>query len=226
MLLVAKRFPGVMFPVMQMLRPPAISTNAPGAKGVLTTATLSAASTTMAQLLIDATCKETSIDNNDLTRHKARSIRGQEDRGSRQFLDFPEAFHWRSHQELLAASCAIQELFIQRCAKYAGCNGIHTDTSLRPFHSERFRQRSQRGLTGGIRCHFIQRDKGPQRSDVDDSAVAALQHRWGKDLARPQNAGEIGIHNGLPILFRKRQSWLALGSSRRVHENVHVAEGI
>src|SRR5215471_20318053 len=115
---VAKRFPAPTLPEIGMERPSFISISVPAAIGVFTTATLSASFTTIAQLLIDATCKKPSIDDQDLSRHKARCVGSQEYRSSCEFFHTAESLHGSPHQEFLAASRPIQEFFIQGRAEY------------------------------------------------------------------------------------------------------------
>src|SRR6185369_16127650 len=134
---VAKRFPAPTLPETGMERPSFISISVPASIGVFTTATLSESFTTIAQLLIDATCKKPSIDDENLSRHKARRVGSQEYRCSREFFDTPESLHRSSHQELLAARRPVQEFFIHGRAEYAGCNRVHAYAVLCPFDCQR-----------------------------------------------------------------------------------------
>src|SRR5215471_11769689 len=129
---VAKRFPGATLPETGMERPSFISINVPAEIGVFTTATLSASFTTIAQLLIDATCKKPSIDDQNLSRYKARRVGSQEYSGSCEFFHAAESFHWSPHQELPASSRPVQKFFMQGRAEYAGRNRVHAYAVLRP----------------------------------------------------------------------------------------------
>src|SRR6185503_6318857 len=105
-------FPAVTAAVIRTLRPSAICTRVSGAIGDLTTATLSSELTTIAQLLIDTTCKKPSIDDQNLTGDKACGIGCEKYRSARQLIDPAKSFHRRSHQKFLAAGRVVQKVSV------------------------------------------------------------------------------------------------------------------
>src|SRR5262245_44651714 len=145
---VAKRLPAVMFPVTRIACPLDNSTTVSAAIGALATATLSAELTTIAQLLIDTTCKKSSVDNQNLPGDKTRGVGREKHRSAGQFLDATEAFHRCAQQKLLAACRAVQKCFVQWSPEDARRDCVHTHAILSPLDCQRFGQRSQRRLAG------------------------------------------------------------------------------
>ena len=155
MAFVANRFPTATLPVIRIMSVPRFDKYQ--AIGFLTTATLSLGLTTIAQLLIDATCKESSIDDQNLSRYKARRIGREEHCCACQFFDLAEAFHRSAHQKLLTSPGSIEQFLVHRRTKDTWSNRVHAHTVLRPFHSQRLCERSDSCFTGGVRRHFVQR---------------------------------------------------------------------
>src|SRR5437667_117768 len=72
--------------------------------------------------------------------------------------------------------------------------------------------------------HLEQTDEGGQRTNINDAAIAALEHVPAEDLAGAQCAGQIGFDDGIPLLFAQIESWRALRDSGAVDEDVHAPE--
>src|SRR5581483_1905447 len=62
--------------------------------------------------------------------------------------------------------------------------------------------------------------KGPQRSDVNDPPVLALDHVTSENLARAQCAGEVRIHQAVPIGFEKVQRGGAQVESGGIYQDI------
>ena len=80
------------------------------------------------------------------------------------------------------------------------------------------------GFAGCVGGHFAECDKAVQRGDVDDAAVAALEHVLAEDLAGAQSSGEVGVENACPLLFGQVERGRALDFSGAVDEDVDLAE--
>jgi hypothetical protein len=64
------------------------------------------------RLLIHTTRQEASIHREKVPGNEARRFGCEKDGGTRDFFGLTEAPHWRAHQELAAAICAIEQPFI------------------------------------------------------------------------------------------------------------------
>src|SRR5215472_4242896 len=98
--------------------------------------------------LVDSAGKEASINYQQMSGYKTRSIRGEKNSRAYKFVHPAEASHRRAHQELLASGSAVEQGRIQICAEQARSNRVDAHSVPRPFHGERLRQRSHGCLAG------------------------------------------------------------------------------
>jgi len=179
---------------------------------------------TRENLLVYAAGQESAIDDEDMAGDKAGGIGGEKDRGSGEFLNFAEALHGSADEELLAAAGGIEKVGVQVGAENSGSNGIDADAVLGPFDRERFGEGSEPRLAGGVGGDFVQSNEGRKRSDVDDAAVAALNHVAAHHAAGAKDAVQIGFQNVIPFFVGDFEGRSALGFPGGIHEDLHGAE--
>src|SRR5437899_7395554 len=103
-------------------------------------------------------------------------LRCEEDRSPGELLRLAKTAHRRPHQQLPPAISAVEKSFIQRGAKYARQDRIHTYAVWSPLHSQRLGECGDAGFARSIRRHFVERNERCERSNVDDPAIALLDH--------------------------------------------------
>ena len=81
-----------------------------------------------------------------------------------------------------------------------------------------------RGLARRIGRDFEKCDEARDRGDVNDSAVATLQHVPPEDLCRAQRAGQIGFEDGVPVFLSEVEGWPALRTTRAIDQDVNFTE--
>jgi hypothetical protein len=91
---------------------------------------------------------------------------------------------------------------------------------------ERTREGSNGSLRAGVGGDFFETDEGIERRDVDDPAIAACEHGPAEDLAGAEGAGDVGVHDGLPLVFGKVDGGGALDLAGAVDEDVDFTEGL
>src|SRR5438045_220833 len=119
----------------------------------------------------------------------AGGIRGEEDGCADEFFHFAETPHGSTKQELLAAVGAVEQSSIQIRSKHAGNKGVDADAGRGPLDGETFRKRSDGRLAGSVRSDLIETNERRDGSDIDDPAVALLDHVAAEDAAGAKSSG-------------------------------------
>src|SRR6185503_8927877 len=83
-------------------------------------------------LLIHAARQEAAVHRDDLAAHETRSVGCEEDRGTRELVDVSKPLHRCAHEKLAATFSLVQQLLIERGAKDARRNSVHTHATTRP----------------------------------------------------------------------------------------------
>src|SRR6266850_2698133 len=159
-----------------------------------------------------------------MTGYETRGIGGEKHRRARQFLDLPESAHRCAQQEFPATLGPIQQSCIQVCAKYPRRDGIDANPGCRPFDGKRFREGSDGRLAGAVGGNLKERHKGSKRGDVDDAAVALLNHVPAEYAAGAQSSVEIRFHDRIPIGLWNVERRCSLRAAGAIHENLDAAE--
>src|SRR6185503_15933735 len=148
-----------------------------------------------ASLLIDAACQEPTVDDEHFAVHEAGALRCQEHRGPGELVEPAEPPHRSAQQKLLAARGAVEKRTVERSAEYPGHDRVDAHAPRAPLDGELASERGDAGLARRIGRDLEQADERAERRDVDDPAVAALEHRAADDLAGAQRAGEVGVED-------------------------------
>ena len=178
------------------------------------------------RLLVDAAGKKTAIDDERLSCGEGRGFGGEIDGCAYELFGFAEAAHGRSEAKLLSAGCAVEQLCVEVGAEHAWGDGVDEDAVPGPLDGERARERDEGGFAGGVGCDLVQCHEGVERGDVDDAAIAAIEHVFAEDLAGAQGPGEISIEDVGPLRFVDEQGGCALDFSGTVDEDIDLAEGV
>jgi len=174
--------------------------------------------------LVDAAGEKAAVDNEDVTSDKAGGFGSQENGGPGQFIELSEAVHGRTQQEFPAALGAVEQPGVQVGAKDAGSDGVDADSLRSPFDRKRFGERGDGGFAGGVGGNFIQGHEGGERGNINDATVFALDHVTPKNARGTQGAGQIGVHDGVPIGLGEIHGGHALGTARGIDQDLHIAE--
>src|SRR5882724_5807000 len=159
-----------------------------------------------------------------MTGYETRGIGGEKDRGACQLFDFAKPAHRRAQQEFPAALGSIKQSCIQVRAKYTWSNGIDANAGCRPFDGKRFREGSDGRLAGAVGGNLEERHKGGKRSDVDDAAVAILDHVPAEYAAGAQSSVQVRFHDRIPIGLWNVERRCSLRAAGAIHENLDAAE--
>src|SRR5438094_2219929 len=131
----------------------------------------------------------------------AGGIRGEEDGCADEFFHFAETPHGSTKQELLAAVGAVEQSSIQIRSKHARNEGVDTDAGRGPLDGKTLGERSDRGLAGAVSRYLIETDERRDGSDIDDAAVALLDHVAAEDAAGAKSPGYVWFDDGVPLGF-------------------------
>src|SRR5882672_3059969 len=175
-------------------------------------------------LLIDAAGEEAAVHRENVAGDETGCVGCEKDGGAGQFFKFSKASHWSTDFEFLAAFGAVQKACIEFRAKNPRSNRIYANTFAGPFDGERFCERSNSGLAGGIRSDFIERDKRREGGNINDASVTAFDHVTANDAACSKRTGVIGFQDAVPFSIWNGHSWRAFDSARAIHKNLHAAE--
>ena len=175
-------------------------------------------------LTIDTAGEEAAVDSEYVSGDEARCVRGEKNGGADEFVKLSKAAHRCAREKFLAALGAVEEGGIQIGAKNARGDGIDANTFARPLDGKRFCERCDSSFAGGIGGDFVERDEAGEGSNINDAAVAALDHVTANDAASTEGAGQICFEDGVPLGVRKIEGWSTLGTAGTVDENLNAAE--
>src|SRR5712664_852052 len=159
-----------------------------------------------------------------MTGYETCGIGGEKHRCACQLFDLAEPAHRRAQQEFPASLGPIEQSCIQVRAKYTWSNGIDANAGCRPFDGKRFREGSDGRLAGAVGGNLEERHKGGKRSDVDDAAVAILDHVPAEYAAGAQSSVQVRFHDRVPIGLRNVERGCSLRAAGAIHENLDAAE--
>src|SRR4051794_11334502 len=101
----------------------------------------------------------------------------------------------------------VADLGQDRGLDYSRRHGIDQHTFGGNLFSDCFRQADHPGFCGRIRDRvriaFLARDRG----DIDDAAKAGVDHDGDDGFAAQEDAGEVDIHNLLPLVYTQLPDW-------------------
>src|SRR6202171_1116477 len=129
--------------------------------------------------------------------HEACGIGCEKHRGARQLLELAEPLHWGTKQKFPTALRSVEQSGIQVRAQYARNERVNTNSRPGPFDRQRFRERSNARFAGAIRGNFMEPNKRRKRADIDDAAVALLDHVPAEHAASPQSSLQICFEDGI-----------------------------
>src|ERR1051325_9423445 len=159
-----------------------------------------------------------------MTGDEAGGIGCEKDRGANEFLDLAEAAHGSAKQEFLPTLGAIEQSCVQVRAKHARSQRVDANAGGGPFNGEGFGEGRYGSLTGAVSSNLKKTDKGRERGDVNDAAVALLDHVSAKDAARAQSSRQVGFKDGIPLGLGKIERGHFLGTAGTIHKDLDAAE--
>src|SRR5467141_1169078 len=159
-----------------------------------------------------------------MTSHETGGIGGEKNRGACQLFDLAKPSHRRAHQELPATLGSIEQSCVQVRAQYARNESVDTNARGRPFDRERFGEGSNGRLAGSIGGNLKQPHERRKRSNIDNPAIALLNHVPAEDPAGAQSSVQVCFHDGVPFGLRKIERGHSLRPSGTVHEDFDGAE--
>src|SRR5216684_9243651 len=110
-------------------------------------------------------------------------------------FDLAKPSHRCAQQEFPAPLGPVEQSCIQVRAKYTRSDGIDAYAGCRPFDRKRFREGSDGRFAGAVGGDLKERYKGGKRGDVDDAAVAILDHVPAEYAAGAQSSVQIRFHD-------------------------------
>src|SRR5258708_36764033 len=159
-----------------------------------------------------------------MTGYETRGIGGEKHRRAGQLFDLAEPADGRAQQEFPDTLGPIEQSGIQIRAKYTRRDGIDANAGRRPFDGKTFREGSDGRLAGAVGGNLKERHKGGKRGDVDDAAVALLDHVPAKYAAGAQSSVQVRFHDGVPIGLWNFERGRSLRAAGAVHENLDAAK--
>src|SRR6266704_2611586 len=159
-----------------------------------------------------------------MTGDETGGIGCEKDRSANEFLDLAEATHWSAKQEFFATLGAIEQRRVQIGAKDAGSKRVDANTRGGPFNGKRLGEGSHGGFTGAVSGYLKKTHERRERGDVNDTAVAALDHVAAEDAACAQSSRQIRFEDGIPLGLGKIERGHFLGAARAIHKNLDAAE--
>src|SRR5689334_13233276 len=103
-------------------------------------------------------------------------------------------------------------------------DGVDLDVVGRPGAGAGARELHDAALAGGIGRRVAARKDRHHRADVDDLAVAGSFQRGIGGLRAQEGAGQVSIHDGLPLVQLEQMGRLADAGAGIVDEDVDAAE--
>ena len=94
---------------------------------------------------------------------------------------------------------------------------------LGPFVGERLGQLGDAALAGGVGRHGVAAEERQQRGDVDDLAVALVEHDAAGHLAQGEHGGQVDLDHRRPVVERKRFALVAALDAGGIHQDVQPA---
>src|SRR5712664_2670213 len=79
-------------------------------------------------------------------------------------------------------------------------------------------------FAGAIRGNFMEPNKRRKRADIDDAAIALLDHVPAEDAASAQSSLQICFEDGIPLGFRKIERRHSFRASGTIHQDLDAAE--
>src|SRR5215475_12233114 len=175
-------------------------------------------------LTIDTAGEEAAVDGEYVSGDEARCVRGEKNGGADEFVKLSKAAHGRAREKFPAALGAVEEGGIQIGAKNSGGDGIDANTFAGPLDGKGFGERCDGGLAGGVGGDFVKRDEAGKGSNINDAAVATLDHVTANDAASAERTGQICFEDGVPLGVGKIDGRSALGAASAVDENLNATE--
>src|SRR5207302_1240854 len=99
------------------------------------------------------------------------------------FFEFPKTLHRCAYQNLFLARSSGHHLFGERRTEVARRDRVNTYSMTSPLDGQRLRQGRDARFAGRVRGHLIEREKRGEGSDINNPAVAALNHGTAENLA-------------------------------------------
>ncbi len=152
---------------------------------------------------------------------EARGIRGEEYRGASKLIELPESLHRSSDKEFPPPLGSVEQGSVHVGPQNTRHKRVEAYTELRPLDSERLGERSDGSFAGAIGGDLIKPDKRRKRTNINDAAVAALDHvpskyatgaqrafRFVSSIASQSESGNsrVGIRLVRPAQFTRRSS--------------------
>src|SRR5712664_2575404 len=159
-----------------------------------------------------------------MTGYETRGIGSEKHRCACQLFDLAEPAHRCAQQEFPATLGPIEQSGIQIRAKYPRRDGIDANPRCRPFDRKRFREGSDGRLAGAVRGNLKERHKGGKRGDVNNTAVALLDHVPAEYAAGPQSSVQVRFHDRVPIGLWNVERGCSFRATGAIHENLDAAE--
>src|SRR5712664_1664995 len=159
-----------------------------------------------------------------MTGYETRGIGSEKHRCACQLFDLAEPAHRSAQQEFPATLGPIEQSGIQIRAKYPRRDGIDANPRCRPFDRKRFREGSDGRLAGAVRGNLKERHKRGKRGDVNNTAVALLDHVPAEYAAGPQSSVQVRFHDRVPIGLWNVERGRSFRAAGTIHEDFDAAE--
>ena len=104
------------------------------------------------------------------------------------------------------------------------CDDICGDVSAGKFSGKRLGEPDETGLARGIVCLPSEANQATHRADIDDSALALLDHGSQNGSRKIESALEVGVQHDVPIFRAHAQDQSVTGDARIIDEHITAAE--